>query len=126
MWPLGSGEWAFSLDEVRGSGAEAAGVSAAVRYTLRGIATAGADPAALLVRLNEVLLAGTGEKNERLCTTVFGLIRPSGAGFEVGGIWRDAPAGANEAVVWLENTVLGWSGGRLGDDLAVLVLQVRG
>ena len=195
VWSVGPDEWAFVLGDVCGTGPEAAGLSASVRYTLRGIATSGADPEDLLTRLNQVLLASQAEDEERFCTVIFGLVRPVTGGFRVAlatgghpepllqhrdgsistvamggsllgilptvtiastrielrdgdrlllysdgasesrragrmlgtdGLARmlaEAPAGAVGAAGWIETQVLDWAGGRLHDDLAVLVLQ---
>lgn len=95
VWATGPDEWAFVLGDVCGTGPEAAGVSASVRYTLRALTAPGADPEALLVRLNEVLLSSAGEHQERFCTVVFGLIRPSATGFDV----RMATGGHPEPLV---------------------------
>ena len=74
VWPLGEEEWAFAIGDVCGTGAEAAGLSALARYTLRALATPGVDHSAVLERLNDVLLA-SATTDERFCTAVFGTIR---------------------------------------------------
>ena len=197
VWAAGPQEWAFVLGDVCGTGPEAAGISACVRYTLRGITEPGAEPKPLLERLNQVLLSSGGDDQERFCTVIFGLLRPSEEGFELvlatgghpepilqrrdgaieclaaGGsllgvlpevhivttgvrlrpgdrlvlytdgasearregrmlgteglvrILQDGPEGAAEAGRWLESQVLEWSGGRLQDDTALLVLQAH-
>jgi serine phosphatase RsbU (regulator of sigma subunit) len=83
VWPLGSDEWAFALGDVCGTGPEAAGLSAFVRYSLRGIMTPGADLASLLERLNDVLLAGIEGDGERYCTLIFGTFKVAEVGFQV-------------------------------------------
>ena len=40
-------------------------------------------------------------------------------------ILRHAPAGAKDAAEWMESRVLDWTGGRLDDDMALLVLQAH-
>lgn len=82
VWPV-DGQWAFALGDVCGTGPEAAGLSASVRFTLRGITVPGADPDVLLTRLNDVLLASDSDDQERFCTVLFGLIRPTAGGFAV-------------------------------------------
>ena len=83
MWALGADEWAFVLGDVCGTGPEAAGLSASARYMLRAISEPGLEPEPLLVRLNEVLLASGGEDQERFCTVIFGVVRPTADGFDV-------------------------------------------
>jgi len=199
-WPTQTLHQAFDAANgwtLSGTGPEAAGLSASVRYTLRGITQPGADTEALLERLNQVLLARGGDDQERFCTVIFGLIRPSPTGFHVrlstgghpepllqrsdgtviplpaGGsllgalpevriltnnvelergdrlvlytdgvsearkhrrflgteglidIVRRAPESAAKTTEWIESEVLDWSGGRLEDDMAVLVLHAE-
>lgn len=74
VWPLSDRQWAFALGDVCGTGPEAAGLTALVRYSLRALATPGPDHAGLLVRLNEVLLQAAHEHDDRFCTVVFGTV----------------------------------------------------
>lgn len=76
VWALGNGRWAFALGDVCGTGPEAAALTALVRNALRALTTPTADVAAVLRRLNEVLIQSGGEFEERFCTVVFGIISP--------------------------------------------------
>lgn len=71
-WALGPDQWAFALGDVCGTGPEAAGLSAFIRYTLRAVATPEADQAASLTRLNEVLIAANDDRFDRFATVIFG------------------------------------------------------
>ena len=196
-WAIAADEWAFVLGDVCGTGPEAAGLSASVRFTLRAVTVPGAEPETLLARLNQVLLAGHGANQERFCTVVLGLVRPAAGGFEVriatgghpepllqraGGEVSALPVGGSllgvlpevhvvsttvhlgpgdrvvlytdgasearrdrrmfgiegliealqegprdpaELCEWIESKVLDWAGGRIEDDLALLVLQAQ-
>lgn len=72
VWPLEDGQWAFALGDVCGTGPEAAGFTALVRYSLRALATPSPDHAAILSRLNAVLLNAAQEYDDRFCTAIFG------------------------------------------------------
>jgi serine phosphatase RsbU (regulator of sigma subunit)/anti-sigma regulatory factor (Ser/Thr protein kinase) len=79
-WALEDGSWALALGDVCGTGPEAAGLSAFVRYTLRAVATAGAEPIGVLSRLNEVLLGAAGGPPERFCRAILGIASRAPAG----------------------------------------------
>ncbi len=65
--------WALTIGDVCGTGAEAAAVTAHVRYVTRALAQY-LDPAAVLSHVNASLLA---ESNDlRFCTAIHGRIRP--------------------------------------------------
>lgn len=81
MFGLDPHTWAFMLGDVSGSGAEAAAVSAAARYTLRALADSDRSPAETLRAVNTRLLAQTDA--ERHCTLVYGYLRPSGHGISL-------------------------------------------
>ena len=94
VWPISDVEWAFALGDVCGTGPEAAGLTALVRYSLRAITTAEPDHGRLLVRLNEVLLTASHD-DERFCTVIFGTIRLGPTGVHV----RMATGGHPSALV---------------------------
>jgi len=54
---LANGQWALVIGDVCGQGAEAAGVTALARHTLRAIATIDQTPSEILHRLNDLLLS---------------------------------------------------------------------
>lgn len=81
VFPLDPQTWAFVLGDVSGSGAEAAAVSAAVRYTLRALADPSQAPSETLRQINPRLLAAT--EDERHCTLVYGHARPTAHGIAV-------------------------------------------
>jgi len=70
VFPLGAEGWGVVLGDVSGKGAEAAAVTALVRYTLRTLAVGQRPPHDVLRDLNSALLReGT---DERYCTLVYG------------------------------------------------------
>jgi len=75
MFPIGPDAWAVLIGDVAGKGAEAAVITALARNTVRALAVTHEGPAAVLTRLNDVLLRfGT----ERFCTVALGTLRPDG------------------------------------------------
>ncbi|HTW08559.1 MAG TPA: SpoIIE family protein phosphatase [Acidimicrobiales bacterium] len=78
VWPLSESEWAFALGDVCGTGPEAAGLAALVRFSLRATALPGVDHEALLQRLNQVLIEARDIGDERFCTVIFGTLKASG------------------------------------------------
>jgi serine phosphatase RsbU (regulator of sigma subunit)/PAS domain-containing protein len=53
-----TGGWAITLGDVCGKGQEAAAMTAAARHSIRALAYCNPDPADVLIKTNEVLLAG--------------------------------------------------------------------
>ena len=78
VFPLADATWGFVLGDVSGKGAEAAAVSAEVRYTLRALADPARSPSETLRQVNARLHATT--EAERHCTVVHGYARTSGVG----------------------------------------------
>ena len=76
-----TGAWVVVVGDVRGKGAEAAAVTALVRYTLRATAIRDASPTRILEDLNEVLLR---ERDEWSCTVVVGRFSGPDAGPDAG------------------------------------------
>lgn len=76
---LDDGRWAVTIGDVCGTGAEAAAVTARVRYTARA-ASERSRPAALLGRVNAVLRAEADESS-RFCTVVHGVLEITAEGF---------------------------------------------
>jgi len=75
VFPLDGGDrWALVLGDVSGKGAEAAAVTALVRYTVRALATERHTPSEMLSRLNDAMARQTTE--ERFCTAVYLVIEP--------------------------------------------------
>lgn len=71
--------WGIVLGDVCGKGPEAAVLTALTRYAVRGAAIGERNPARVLTRVNEVLLADKAA--DRFCTVVYGRLRlrPGGA-----------------------------------------------
>lgn len=79
VWALPDGRYAFAIGDAAGSGPEAAASSTMVRFSLRGLTSAGMSPADALRTLNETMLdAATGDDvvGERFCTAVLGVVTP--------------------------------------------------
>jgi PAS domain S-box-containing protein len=68
-------EWAFVLGDVCGKGAEAAALTAMVRYTIRAEAVHRTSPSDVLARLNDAILRQ--HDDGRFCTVLHGRIRVS-------------------------------------------------
>lgn len=75
------GDWVVVLGDVCGKGAEAAAVTALVRYTVRSAAMDLRQPAGVLRRLNEVLLQESS--TERFCTVVYMRLVPTAGGLRL-------------------------------------------
>ena len=80
VFQLGDGDWVLTLGDVSGKGVDAAVVTALVRHTVRALAVSERSPAALLHRLNDILLAGS--EIERFCTIVVVRLHRSVVGWE--------------------------------------------
>ncbi|MCA1824964.1 MAG: SpoIIE family protein phosphatase [Frankia sp.] len=85
VWTVDANTWAFAIGDVCGTGAEAAALTAIVRYTLRTLTMVDGGPESIMARLNEALLQAeaAGPEGERFCTAVFGLLRSSGPDLDV-------------------------------------------
>lgn len=81
VFPLGSDRWGLVLGDISGKGAEAAAVTALVRYTLRALARPDHAPSRTLRDVNARMLAQTTV--EQYCTLVYGVARPHDAGVDV-------------------------------------------
>lgn len=81
VFPLESDRWVIVLGDVSGKGAEAAAVTAVIRYTLRALAADGRPPAAVLRSLNDTLLRDSA--HERYATLVYAVAEPHPAGWQV-------------------------------------------
>jgi PAS domain S-box-containing protein len=66
------GEWALVVGDVCGKGAEAAALTAMVRYTIRAEAAHRASPCEVLRRLNDAILR---QFDDRFCTVLHGRVR---------------------------------------------------
>jgi sigma-B regulation protein RsbU (phosphoserine phosphatase) len=73
------GEWVVAIGDVCGKGAEAAVVTALVRYTLRAAAVQHPNPAAALATLNAVLQR---HETDRFCTVAFLRLRERSGGWQ--------------------------------------------
>lgn len=76
VWQLSSDRWAFVIGDVTGSGPEAAGLAALVRYTLRGVAMLESDPGAVMSHVNTALHAylAASDDDARFCTALLGIV----------------------------------------------------
>jgi sigma-B regulation protein RsbU (phosphoserine phosphatase) len=83
LFPLSRQKWGFFLGDVSGKGAGAAAVTSLTRYTLRAAATYDDDPVQVLRNLNTVLSPEFHNDDPHFCTVIFGVISPSGTGFDV-------------------------------------------
>jgi serine phosphatase RsbU (regulator of sigma subunit) len=71
VFPVQPDRWGLALGDVCGKGAEAARLTALVRYALRTAALHAPTPAAALALVNEALLTDEGDEEARLCTVAF-------------------------------------------------------
>jgi serine phosphatase RsbU (regulator of sigma subunit) len=76
------GDWVLVLGDVRGKGAQAAALTAMVRYSLRALASGEGHPSAILARLNQAILRQQ-QDDEQFCTVVLARLTPTGEGFRV-------------------------------------------
>ena len=80
VFDLGEDEWIAVLGDVCGKGAEAAVVTALVRYSVRALAVGMRRPSVLLGQLNEALIH---HGSDRFCTIVVARLRRADRGWEV-------------------------------------------
>jgi anti-sigma regulatory factor (Ser/Thr protein kinase) len=112
VFHLRTNDWGVAIGDVCGKGAQAAALTALVRYTLRAAAVHVEQPSAVLRELNEALLDDP-ELGERFCSAVFARIEQ-----DVCGAWATlACAGHPQPVVvrragWID--VRGQPGDLLG------------
>jgi sigma-B regulation protein RsbU (phosphoserine phosphatase) len=78
LFPLPDGRWGVSVGDVTGKGAEAAALTALVRYTLRAAAITEPDPVAVLTTLNSALNQEYRPEDPRFCTVLYGVLSPGG------------------------------------------------
>lgn len=78
VFDLGDDDWIAVLGDVCGKGAEAAVVTAFVRYTVRALAVGTPQPSTLLGLLNERLIH---HDSDRFCTLVIARLRREGRGW---------------------------------------------
>jgi serine phosphatase RsbU (regulator of sigma subunit)/PAS domain-containing protein len=76
-----TGGWAITVGDVCGKGQEAAAMTAAARHAIRVLAHWNPDPADVLAKVNEVMLAGGYE--DRFVTAKLGYLRWEGARLRV-------------------------------------------
>jgi sigma-B regulation protein RsbU (phosphoserine phosphatase) len=76
VFELGQGVWGVAIGDVRGKGADAAAITALVRYTIRTAAVREPTPSAVLRVVNDALLRAEG--GDEFCTAVFGRLDVSG------------------------------------------------
>lgn len=80
VFPAAGGGWALAVGDVEGKGIEAATMMSLARFTLRGIATKGADLPAVFSALNDIL---TAQQPSRLCTLAYGRLVATDPGFRL-------------------------------------------
>jgi len=107
VFPVGGG-WAITVGDVCGKGPEAAAMTAAARHAIRVLAHWNPDPADVLAKVNEVILAGDYE--DRFVTAKLAYLRWEGGRLRV----TLASAGhPGPALVWPDGRVDVLSGGGL-------------
>lgn len=79
VFDLGDDDWIVVLGDVCGKGAEAAVITALVRYTIRALAVGTRRPAQLLERLNDAMLH---HGSDRFCTVVLVRLRRQARGWQ--------------------------------------------
>jgi phosphoserine phosphatase RsbU/P len=83
LFALARDRWGLFLGDVCGKGAAAAAVTSQIRYTLRAAAVYDPDPATVLGTLNTALRRDYVRNGGRFCTAAFGVLTPSGNGFDL-------------------------------------------
>ena len=96
------GGWAIAVGDVCGKGQEAAAMTAAARHAIRAIAHWNPDPADVLAKVNEVILAGDYE--DRFVTVKLAYLRREGDRGGTGGGWASWPAPGTPARRWCART----------------------
>jgi PAS domain S-box-containing protein len=81
VFALGGSAWALVVGDVCGKGADAAGITALARYTLRALAPHGRLPSQVLGEVNDALVRqSTIVTDERFLTAAYGVLLQSGDG----------------------------------------------
>ena len=83
LFPLSHARWGFFLGDVAGKGADAAVVTALIRYTLRATAVFDDDPVEVLRKLNSVHAQRYNGDRSRFATVVYGRMTRRDGGFDV-------------------------------------------
>ena len=81
VFPIAPTVWGIVLGEVSGKGAEAAAVTALIRYTLRALAADERCPRQVLAGVNDALLRESTD--EHYCTLVYAVARRTDAGLRL-------------------------------------------
>lgn len=83
--PLGSDRWVLAVGDVSGKGAQAAGVTALARHTVRTAALTSHSPPETLRTLNDALFVGhdEGMLPPHYCTALVMFVQRSAEGFEI-------------------------------------------
>jgi serine phosphatase RsbU (regulator of sigma subunit)/PAS domain-containing protein len=81
VFPVQDGAWAITIGDVCGKGQEAAAMTAAARHAIRVLARWNPDPADVLAKVNEVVLAGDYE--DRFVTAKLAYLRWDGSRMRV-------------------------------------------
>jgi sigma-B regulation protein RsbU (phosphoserine phosphatase) len=76
VFEIAGGVWGVIMGDVSGKGAEAAGVTAAARYTARGAAVRSRRPSDVLTSVNQALLR---DRSDRYCTMCYATVHPRGS-----------------------------------------------
>ena len=76
VFEIGGGDWGVIMGDVSGKGVEAAGVTAAARYTARGAAVRSTKPSDVLDSVNQALLR---DRSDRYCTMCYATVHPQGS-----------------------------------------------
>lgn len=76
VFEIAGGVWGVIMGDVSGKGAEAAGVTAAARYTARGAAVQSRRPSDVLTSVNQALLR---DRSDRYCTMCYATVHLRGA-----------------------------------------------
>ena len=82
VFAVGADTWAFAVGDVCGKGADAAGVTALARYTLRALASHSDTACGVLRELNDTILR-QNVSDERFLTIVHGRLSPSPGGYRL-------------------------------------------
>lgn len=81
VFPIDGTRWGIVLGDVSGKGAQAGAITGLIRYTVRTLAQAYAQPSHVLERLNAILLRDLPE--EQYCTIIYAVARAAPEGVEL-------------------------------------------